>query len=172
MPRVPDRHLVIRDAAPEEAGWLTALAIRSKAHWGYSAEFMDACRDELTVDPRRIGRGDFHCVLAESGQSIIGYYALQRLSDDEYELDALFVEPDYIGHGVGRSLIQNAKIRLKQIGTKRLTIQGDPNATAFYIAAGGHQVGERASGSIAGRVLPLFQIDLFEPFDATDFPSK
>lgn len=41
-----------------------------------------------------------------------------------------------------------------------MTIKCDPNAAGFYPAAGAKLVGERASGSIPGRDLPLFEIDL------------
>jgi hypothetical protein len=44
-------HTVIRFATPDEAELLTSLAMRSKASWGYSAEFMEACRAELTITP-------------------------------------------------------------------------------------------------------------------------
>ena len=38
-----------RSAKPEEADALSALAFRSKAYWGYGAEFLEACRSELTL---------------------------------------------------------------------------------------------------------------------------
>jgi hypothetical protein len=41
--------VLIRPARATEAGILTDLALRSKAHWGYDAQFLEACRDELTV---------------------------------------------------------------------------------------------------------------------------
>ena len=39
----------IRPASAGEAAALSALALRSKAHWGYDAAFLDACRAELTL---------------------------------------------------------------------------------------------------------------------------
>ena len=39
----------IRLARRDDLAALTALAIRSKAHWGYDDAFMTACVDELTV---------------------------------------------------------------------------------------------------------------------------
>ncbi|MGH7506358.1 MAG: hypothetical protein ACRELX_11935, partial [Longimicrobiales bacterium] len=41
----------IRDARSDDAGRLTALALRSKAVWGYDAVFMERCRPLLTVTP-------------------------------------------------------------------------------------------------------------------------
>jgi hypothetical protein len=43
----------IRKARPDEAGELTELALRSKAHWGYDEAFMASCREELTVRKAR-----------------------------------------------------------------------------------------------------------------------
>ena len=39
-------------------------------------------------------------------------------------------------------------------------IQGDPNASKFYEAAGARLVGTRESGSVPGRDLPLYEIDI------------
>ncbi len=39
----------VRPARPGEAPRLSQLALRSKAYWGYDAEFLDRCRGELEV---------------------------------------------------------------------------------------------------------------------------
>ena len=52
----------IRSARPEEAETLSALALRSKAYWGYPADFMEACREELTLTPMTIAVG--RCLVA------------------------------------------------------------------------------------------------------------
>ncbi len=148
----------IREARSEEAESLSHLALRSKGHWGYSREFLEACRSELAVDESRIGTEDYSCFVAHTEDTIIGFYTLERLSARCFELEALFVEPEHIGKGVGRRLIQHVFRNLTERRARRLIIQGDPNATAFYIAVGGRQIGTRESASIAGRQLPLFEI--------------
>lgn len=155
--------LSIREAREDEVRFLSDLALRSKAYWGYSREFLDACRSELTVDAARIDSDDYLSFVAVQGATIIGFYAVERLSDDDYELEALFVEPTYIGTGVGRTLINHATTTLSQRSAARLIIQGDPNATQFYLTAGGRQIGERESGSVPGRYLPLFEIEIKRP---------
>lgn len=47
-------NFVIRPARPDEAEQLSALAQRSKAHWGYDEEFQAAFRPELTLRPEEI----------------------------------------------------------------------------------------------------------------------
>lgn len=148
----------IRPARPGDATRLSDLAMRSKAHWGYDTEFMESCRSELLVTEDNIQSEAFDYAIAIENDSIIGFYAIKMISAGCFELEALFVEPDSIGLGVGRLLVQHAIQNVADRQGRTLTIQGDPNATAFYAAAGARQVGTRESGSIPGRVLPLFEI--------------
>ena len=151
---------VIRPAKPDEAELLSALALRSKAYWGYTDEFMAACHDELTYTPEQICAPQFTFYVCAIDDSIIGFHALQRLSANNMELEALFVEPSHIGKGIGRKLIEHAKDHARQLGASSLVIQGDPNARKFYLAAGAVHSGSRESSSIAGRQLPVFTVDL------------
>ena len=148
----------IRRALPGDAARLSDLAMRAKAVWGYDAEFMAACRDELTLTG-----GDVETLptfIAEIGCALLGFYSLERLSDDRVELGHLFVEPEAIGRGVGRRLIEHAKRQARAAGHGTMVIQGDPNAERFYRVAGGRLVGTQESLSIPGRMLPLFHLDL------------
>ena len=148
----------IRRALPKEATALSELAFRSKAHWGYSDEFMRACRAELSLSPGYVETQP--TFILESHGEAIGFYALERLSDDEVELGYLFVEPAAIGRGHGRRLIEHAKHQAIGLGFRTMIIQGDPHAEKFYRMAGSEQMGLRESASIPGRDLPLFRIDL------------
>ncbi|MEO1201204.1 MAG: GNAT family N-acetyltransferase [Pseudomonadota bacterium] len=150
-----DTAFTIRPARTRESAALSALAVRSKGHWGYSEQFLDACREELAVDA---GAEDVY--VAADGDALLGYYTLADLGAGSFELDALFVDPPHIGKGVGRALLDHALKSLAARGGRRLTIQGDPNASGFYEAAGARLVGARASGSIPGRELPLYRIDV------------
>ncbi|MEM7359924.1 MAG: GNAT family N-acetyltransferase [Pseudomonadota bacterium] len=137
---------------------LTKLALDSKAVWGYSPEFMAACRAELTVDETKLSDTRFQYWVSEDKQEILGFYALEKQSDTTFELEALFVTPGSIGKGVGRALLEHAKAQAASEGATTLTIQGDPNAEKFYRAAGAQRVGELESASIPGRFLPLFEL--------------
>ncbi len=151
---------MIREARVEEASALTELALRSKAHWGYSEEFMAACRAELTVSAADLAAEHlwFGVLLHEGAAG--GYYCLERLAEEQYELDALFVEPALIGRGFGRELLAHATALAGRLGGRSLLIQGDPHADAFYRSAGAELIGTRPSGSIPGRELPLFRMTL------------
>lgn len=151
--------ILLRPAVMADQPRLEQIAQSSKAHWGYSESFMRACREELAAAANLSGAG--RCgVVAASGGEIVAFYVWERRSADAFELEALFVEPNWIGRGIGRRLMDDAKASARAAGARELIIQGDPNAEAFYLAAGAVRVGERASASIPGRMLPEFRIDL------------
>lgn len=150
----------IRPARAGEARLLSELALRSKAHWGYSSEFLEAVRAELSYYEKQLQSEHMRFFVLQRAGRPVGFYALVHRGGTEIELDALFVEPEHIGKGFGRLLIEHAKSVAATLGATKLTIQGDPNAELFYVAAGGVLTGTRESGSIPGRFLPTFAIDL------------
>lgn len=149
-----------RKAVPDDASVLSALALLSKAHWGYSREFLKMCESELTVPAHQIENSNFDYVVAEVCSTIVGFYALEKTAKGKFELEALFVEPEHIGTGLGRRLIRHALDAVIGQGGESLLVQGDPNAENFYLAAGGKCIGTRESASIPGRFLPLFEIEV------------
>lgn len=148
----------ISAAKPENAERLTEIALAAKAFWGYDQTFMTACVDELSVTKAMLTNQKFIYNLAMSKDEIIGFYGLEKLSTSLFELDALFVWPDFIGKGVGKILMTHAKQTAQSMGCDKLTIQSDPNAEAFYHATGAKTVGQKASCSVQGRYLPLLEI--------------
>ena len=159
-PKMSLNSITFRQAVTEDAKVLSDLAFRSKAYWGYSPEFMDACVDELTVLPADIKGDEFFIEVAWLQTKVIGFYSLEPVSPEQTELGAMFLEPDFIGQGIGNLMMERAKQKAKSMGNKTLHIQGDPNAQRFYEAAGAVQVGFKPSESIPGRLLPLFELDL------------
>lgn len=157
--------IAFRQAAPEEADALSQLALRSKGYWGYSEEFLRACQAELTYSAARIQAASAF-VVAEFEGATAGFYALAPSERGELELEALFVDPAYVGQGIGRALLTHAKATARTKGATVLTIQADPHAERFYEMAGGEQVGARESCSIPGRMLPVFEVRLEAPDDA------
>jgi ribosomal protein S18 acetylase RimI-like enzyme len=149
--------IAIRPARADEADLLTEVALRSKAHWGYDQEFLDACRAELTFRPedvltRRI-------VVAQSSSGIVGFYSVDGVPPSG-ELGNLWLIPERIGTGLGRRLWQHAVASAREAGYTSLLIEADPNAVGFYEAMGAEQVGEAPSGSVPGRTLPLLVFQL------------
>jgi N-acetylglutamate synthase-like GNAT family acetyltransferase len=149
---------IIRPARADEADVLTELVLRSKAHWGYSAAFMNACRAELTQTPAMLTtRPNF--VLEADGQPA-GLVTLDNLGDGVADLVHLFVAPEYIGRGYGRRLWQHAVETARALGYQELFVESDPNAETFYASMGMMRCGERESSAEAGRMLPLLRCPL------------
>ena len=151
----------IRAALPQDSQPLTALALRSKAHWGYSQEFMEACRQELSQSREKVNAPQFYFFVSEIAGTITGFYALEQLFPTEFELEALFVEPDWIGRGIGRLLMEHAKAKALSLGGRLIYIQADPNAAGFYKAMGGILTSQKESASVPGRFLPLYILKLY-----------
>ncbi|MFI9025491.1 GNAT family N-acetyltransferase [Streptomyces sp. NPDC053560] len=141
----------IRPALPTEAETLSDLALRSKAHWGYDAAFLDACRDELTVGASEVESR--RAAVADRDGRILGFTTLEN-KPPMGTLGMMFVEPQAMGQGIGRLLFENVVATGRQLGFTRLTIDADPNAEPFYRAMGAVRTGSAPSGSIPGRVLP------------------
>lgn len=146
--------MIIRPALRDELDELSALCLRAKAYWPYDAAFIEACREELTITPEDLER---HTIMVGEKNNIpIGVIRLDRI-DDGYDLDLLFVEPDYIGKGVGRQLLEWGIGHAAAQGGHLMTTVADPNAEAFYAHMGFKRVGEYASRSIPGRTLPAME---------------
>ncbi|MEQ8248341.1 MAG: GNAT family N-acetyltransferase [Alphaproteobacteria bacterium] len=147
---------MIRDAADSDAGPLSGLARRSKAHWGYDDEFMAACADELTVTPATMAE---HTVrVFDSGGSVQGFYALAT-GGAEASVELFFVDPPAMGRGIGAALWHDL-IRHAAPTAAHLRIESDPDAEGFYVRMGAVRTGTCASVSIPGRRLPLLHYDL------------
>ncbi|MGY0564078.1 MAG: GNAT family N-acetyltransferase, partial [Paraglaciecola chathamensis] len=138
--------LTLRPLSTKYSADISALAMRSKAHWGYSPAFMQQCAHELTYSKTQISHKDFHFIGAFSpsdSQALtpLGSYAIQRISSEKAELLALFVCPSVIGCGAGKSLLQHPISAAKSHHFKAMLIYSDPNAAAFYAKHGAQRIG-------------------------------
>jgi GNAT superfamily N-acetyltransferase len=136
---------------------LTELALESKRFWGYDDEFMARCRSELVVSEEDIASQLVFVAEDEVSGETLGFYALKRLSEEDAELDKLFVAPEHIRLGVGRALMHDAVRVARHFGWSALRIESDPFSAAFYESQGATLVGTATSTS-TGRDLPLFEL--------------
>lgn len=120
----------IRRARPDEADALTALIMRSKAHWGYSQRQLDGWRPELTLTAAAIECDPVYCAMV--GETVAGVMHLKRLNEMEILLDDLFIEPATIGAGVGGALWRQAVILARESGARTMVLDADVHAVAFY----------------------------------------
>ena len=146
--------IVIRPAQAGEAQVLTALCVRSKAHWGYDDAFMRLSQASLTVSDADIASG--RVLVATDDDRIVG---VARVEPDG-ELGMMFVDPPAMGRGAGRALFDAAAALARRLGARSMPILADPNAAPFYERMGARFVSHAPSDAIPGRTLPLYEYDL------------
>lgn len=100
---VPETKLKIRPAHLYELPALSDLCLRSKAYWKYDRAFIEACREELTITPENLN--DDYIMVADDDGKHAGVIHLV-LEGTTAELEKLFIDPNWIGKGVGRKLFQ------------------------------------------------------------------
>ena len=147
----------IRAPTIDELPRLSDLCFRSKAAWGYDAEFMEACRGELSFDPRDLELTSI--AVAEHDGRPLGVVQVEVTGDDAVLLK-LFVEPCLRRRGIGRALFVWAVDVSKRTAATRLITEADPDAAPFYRRMGAYDIGQAPSGSIPGRMLPKLAMSL------------
>ncbi|MEU6310985.1 GNAT family N-acetyltransferase [Streptomyces sp. NPDC047014] len=149
--------LEVRAARAAEAGALTGLVMRSKAHWGYDDAFLAACAPELLIRPGEVTAR--RIVVAEDARGqVLGLASLEGTAPTA-QLGLLFVEPSAIGRGVGRLLYRDVLRRAAGLGVRRLVIDSDPYATGFYRAMGATQVPPRPAAGEPVAPPPLVRFE-------------
>lgn len=148
----------IRRASPNEAATLSEIAHAAKRHWGYPEEWIEHWKLDLTITPDFVANNEV--LVATINSQIVGCCALV-VSDSLAELEHMWINPEYIGSGVGRMLFDQVKARAAQLQLPALELSADPNAEGFYERMGAVRIGEvRADMSGQPRVLPRMKIEL------------
>ena len=106
---------------------LQALYRRSSSHWPDTRELVAEHPEWIEPTTDQVDRG--WVTLVEEGGRILGFSTVTA----ERELEALFVEPDAMGRGLGRTLVEAAGAPLD--------VTANLNAVPFYEAVGFVEVG-------------------------------
>jgi GNAT superfamily N-acetyltransferase len=96
---------------------------------GYAPDCVLARRDELHIERGWVTEAEFGSDLSEFAGAV-------ALDTARYDRTHLFVNPAYLGCGIGARLLRGAQ---------------------SYVAQGGQPTGAKASKSISGRELPCFE---------------
>jgi GNAT superfamily N-acetyltransferase len=135
----PPRRVLIRDAEPGEAQELEALQRRSSDVWPEYREQLAAHPDAIELPQAFIDSGWVRVAMGDD-ETPIGFSVVIPGDGRVYELDGLFVEPEHIGHGVGRALVEDAAARAGRQGADRIEVTAGP-AQGFYEKVGFDLVG-------------------------------
>lgn len=147
-------------AQKNDAKHLTELTLRSKNYWNYGKQQIEEWKEELTISEDYIEENEiFQLVNYEDQKTLFGFYAYNNLDDKNVKLNFLFLEPQFIGKGHGQKLLSDCIERVKTLGYHSITLDADPNATAFYQRNGFKVVGKLQS-SIKDRFLPIMKLSL------------
>lgn len=150
--------IVLRTPEPSEIEALDALCFLSKAHWGYDDEYMEACRASLRVDPAALADGRVQIALKDGAVAGVVQILVEA---PKAELDLLFVEPKFIGTGVGKALFDWACAAAREKRTAYMMILSDPNARGFYEHLDAVYKEDAPSDAVPGETLPLLRKDLY-----------
>jgi GNAT superfamily N-acetyltransferase len=127
----------IRETREDEAEALSDIRVRSKGHWGYSRETLEAWRPAMAVTADYIRGATVRSILVDG--RLVGFYALKK---EEGLLDHLWLVPEVIGQGVGRFAFAHATAVARDLGMRTLLIISDADAAGFYLKLGAQKVGE------------------------------
>jgi GNAT superfamily N-acetyltransferase len=148
--------VAIRPARPDEGERLRQIAIDAKGHWGYDQDWVRSWA----------ARGDFSAgaltgtpvLVAEADGRAVSFAMLIPKGEVAW-LDDLWVEPPWIGRGVGRRLFEEAADRARELGAERMEWEAELNAIGFYEKLGGTYLRDSEETEL-GRVLPIMGLEL------------
>ena len=146
----------IRDGVAADSGRLREIAIDAKAHWGYDRALVEDWAEGGDFEPESLA--ERLVFVAEANGEPVGWASLIPRGQVGW-LEDLWVEPAWIGRGVGRVLFEHAKERARGLGAARLEWEAEPNARGFYERMGGSYVRD-SEVTEWGRVLEILGVDL------------
>ena len=134
----------IRDAQPDEAAALEALHRRSSDVWAEDRGNLAAHPDAIESPHTAIVEGRVRVAVDDVGRPL-GFSVVIPVGDGTWELDDLFVEPDSMGLGIGRLLVEDVAARATAAGATRVNVIANPRAVGFYERLGFRTTGEAST---------------------------
>jgi len=126
---------MIRDATPADLAALQSIFERaSLSNIGDRPALLDhpvalifAWPDDPTARCRAAS--------ADGEGNLVGFATTTR-AEHVIELVDLFVDPGYMRQGIARSLLDDVVVHARATGARRIEVDGNPHAHAFYEAVG------------------------------------
>jgi ribosomal protein S18 acetylase RimI-like enzyme len=128
----------IRPASISEVCRLNDIAMKAKAHWGYTSEQLHDWTATLLTEPSTIE--SWPTFVAETQGQAAGFAQINP-EGNPWELISLWVLPECMGKGFGKALLHRVQRTAHEAKQPYMHIDSDPNAEAFYLACGAVVVG-------------------------------
>lgn len=152
--------LTIIRAEPSQAKELTEIAYAAKAYWRYPEAWFTVWRERGSLEVSEAFIENHPTFAAFYKDECVGFCSL-IMQEDKATLEHLFVKPEHIGKGCGQQLFEHALVAARQMKVKRLELESDPNAQAFYERMGMIKTGDRKSELLGiERSLPIMSMEL------------
>jgi GNAT superfamily N-acetyltransferase len=147
--------VVIRRGDAREGARLKEIAVASKGHWGYAPERVREWADRGDFSPTVLEK--LALFVADADGRAIAWASVEPRGETAWLAD-LWVEPKWIGKGVGAQLFRRAAEHARGTGARTMEWEAEPNALGFYEKMGATH--RRDSTSEWGRTLSVMGVDL------------
>src|SRR4051794_30144407 len=144
--------MVIRTARSADGDALAAVHRRSSYVWDEDREQLDAHPEIFGVAPDLLEAGHVRVAALPDG-TVVGFATVRLLTAGSCEVEDLFVEPEVMGRGIGRALIEDAAVRAATAGCKVMSVVGAERTRGFY-----ERVGFVVHGRAATQFGPALQL--------------
>lgn len=127
--KLPPEDMIFETATADDIEELSAVAIRSKRHWGYSKEAMELWNQNLTITEDFINS---HTVIkATLEDEIVGFFALEEIKPTT-RIAQYWVDTPFMRKGYGSVMYDYLRNYLKNRNVEKVTLVMDPNGMAFF----------------------------------------
>ncbi len=155
----------IEKAKQSDSSILTEIAFSAKKHWNYPDNYFEIWKDELTITEEYVNQNIVY--QASSENLILGFYSIVENKSDfsaggifvqkGFWLEHIFIRPNFHEFGIGRQLIEHAKMISKDMKIDNLLVFVDPFAAGFYNKIGAKFLYDSKS-SIPDRLIPVYDL--------------
>ncbi|HUH21131.1 MAG TPA: GNAT family N-acetyltransferase [Gaiellaceae bacterium] len=148
--------VVIRAGTEGDVPRLRQIAVDAKAHWGYDLAQVEDWALGGDFDPESMRAREVY--VAEVEGAPVGWASLIPRGEVAW-LEDLWIDPPWIGRGVGRLLFEHVAGRARELGASQLEWEAEPNAHGFYERMGATYVRD-SEVTEWGRVLDVLGVEL------------
>jgi len=148
--------VTVRAGTEQDFARLRVIAVDAKAHWGYERRQVEAWALGGDFEPESLRAREVY--VAEVDGEPVGWASLIPRGEVGW-LEDLWIDPPWIGRGVGRLLFEHVAGRARELGARRLEWEAEPNARGFYERMGATYVRD-SDVTEWGRILDVLGVEL------------